>query len=130
MINGTGHAATVDLDTLMERVRDVVARRKEHGPAETTAAVSLDLVLRRQMELNGALVRAVTMLSAQIGELKQTVEAAATLAATPGAATPIVNTPATNADGLEQLSPEQLARLIHLAGTRLHDYAALVVRQR
>jgi SAM-dependent methyltransferase len=68
----THHEA--DLDALMVRVRDAVARRRD-GATEAPRAMSLDGVIRRQTELNDAVARALTALSNKIDALDRTREA-------------------------------------------------------
>jgi hypothetical protein len=64
-------ADAAELDALMARVRDAVARRKDTHTTPASAPISLDGILRQQSEFNEAVARALAALSDRVAELKR-----------------------------------------------------------
>jgi 2-polyprenyl-3-methyl-5-hydroxy-6-metoxy-1,4-benzoquinol methylase len=100
MMKSQDAAVAADLDALMARVRDTIARRTGDAPPRVAAPASLDGFVSRQSELNNHIARAIASLSTQISALKDTCNA---LSSRPAPAAPAVDhPPAASASELER----------------------------
>jgi 2-polyprenyl-3-methyl-5-hydroxy-6-metoxy-1,4-benzoquinol methylase len=126
MINEREAPAQIEVDALMARVRDAIDRQRTSGTA-LPPPVSLDGIVRRQTELNDAVVRAIALFSNQIAGLKQACDAAAARPAVEAPSAELVTHLENRLAAVEE-STERLSRREALEAAPELEQAASVAR--